>query len=64
MRVGHPTGIGSVGGRRVSGGGIGWRVGGVDVRRQRRLRVGGDGGSMITTTKANHGEIGQDGLCK
>lgn len=62
VRVGHAAGIGCVGGRRVSGGGIGWRVGGVEVRR--RLRVGGDGGSAVAAPKTTHGKIGQDPLGK
>lgn len=60
-RVRHAAGIGWVDGRRVSRGGIGRRVGGVGIWR--RLRVGGDGGSVVTTTKTGHGKIGQDGLC-
>lgn len=60
VRVRHAAGIGRVDGGRVSRGGVGWRVGAVEVRR--RLRVGGDGGSMITSTKTTHGKIGEDGL--
>lgn len=60
MRVEHAAGMGCVDGGCVRGGGVGGRVGGVEIWRL--LRVGGDGGSMITATKTTHGEIGQDGL--
>lgn len=60
LLVGHAAGIGCVGGRRVSRGGVGRWVGGVEIRR--RLHVGGDGGSMISAAKTTHGKIGQDPL--
>lgn len=62
VRVGYAAGIGCVGGRRVSRGGIGWRVGGVEVWR--RHRVGGDGDPAVAVPKTAHGKIGQDPLGK
>lgn len=60
VRVRHAAGVGCVDRRRVGRGGVGRRVGRVEIWR--RLRVGGDGGSLITTAKTAHGKIGQDGL--
>lgn len=60
LLVGYAAGIGGVGGRRVSRGGVGRRVGRVEIWR--RLHVGGDGGCVISAAKTAHGKIGQDPL--
>lgn len=58
--VRHAAGVGCVDRGRVGRRGVGRRVGRVEIWR--RLRVGGDGGALITTAKTAHGKIGQDGL--
>ncbi len=65
LHFGHTAGIGCVSGRGVSsgvvgGGGIGRRVGGVEIWW--RLCVGWDGNFIDATAETTQGKIGQDSL--